>query len=215
MTFQPYTGNRPANVNRDAKYAVIHGQDDMLVRAIMPIDRYEKVILTTEAHPRLVKMVNDVKLQMSGAAGGAFYITEYRKVIVPDIRGDYWVGGSYELDLIFDFDGTPVGPEPPDDLQPGSLWPCPRVGIPYTLAAGGRDIYYERHEGNRIRRMYLSEACGDDGAAFLAERLAEVKGSQGGVIRINEAQEFFAPVGDPANPVYLGSLEDDCWFPPE
>jgi hypothetical protein len=214
MMFQQYTGNRPANINREAKYAVIHAEGDMLIRAIMPIDRTERVILTTEAHPGLVDMVNAVKLDKSGAPGGAFYITEYRLVIVPDIRAEYWVAGKYHRDLVFDFDGIPVGPRAPEGLEPGDPWPGPRVGIPYALAAGGRDIYYELQEGNRIRRIRLSEIS-EQGALFLAERLAVIKGGAGGVVRINEAREFFAPAPDPANPLYLGSLEDDCWFPPE
>ena len=51
-------------------------------------------------------------------------------------------------------------------------------------------------------------------ARKLANRLAAIKGSQGGRIYINEQCEFFAPRTESSGMpfVYLGHLDDDVWF---
>ncbi|MEI2704081.1 MAG: hypothetical protein V9E89_02215 [Ilumatobacteraceae bacterium] len=72
------------------------------------------------------------------------------------------------------------------------------------------DIYYKHKQGRRETQVHLSDSCGVPRARNLAQRLARVKGTAGGRIYINEQCEFF----DPATNIYLGSIEDDPWFPP-
>jgi hypothetical protein len=84
------------------------------------------------------------------------------------------------------------------------------VGIPYVLCAGARDIKYELKRGARISIELLSNHTSESEAAELAQRLASVKGEQGGRIYINEQREFFAPVGP--DYLYLGSLGTHAWF---
>jgi hypothetical protein len=180
-----------------------------------PIDRQVRAILTTEDHPALVEMVNEAKRLGSKQAGGAFLINEFQQVLVPTQEG-WYVAGTYERILTFDLDGDVVSPTPPSELEPGDLWPGPRVGMVYRLTDDTDDIYCKYLSGNREIKDLLSKHCGADSARFLAERLAEVKGDRGGRIYINEAREFFAPVGEEDSPqyLYLGPLDEESWFPP-
>jgi hypothetical protein len=212
MTFTPYRGPRPAVHGQQGRYRV---NLDEQISAVYPIDRREIAILTSEEHPDLVNMVNAVKEDVNGTPGGPFLINEYSQVLVPSAEAEWYCAGIYTEILTFDLDGEVISPEAPPSLEPGDPWPGPRVGMSYTLAAGGEDIYL-RYEPSpkRIRQDYLSDHCGD-AAKFLAERLAEVKGRDGGRIYINEAREFFAPKGDVPTPpyLYLGPLDDERWFP--
>ena len=208
----PYTGCRPKVSGRAGRY---HVNLDDQVEAVYPVDRRIVEILTTEDHPDLVKMVNDAKLLGSKQAGGAFLINEHQQVLVPTQDG-WYVTGPFPQILRFDFHGDVVSPEPPADLEPGDPWPGPRVGMGYILTADTNDIYCKSISGNREIKDLLSDHCGEASARFLAERLAEVKGPRGGRIYINEAREFFAPIGEEDSPqyVYLGPLDDEPWFPP-
>lgn len=216
-----FRGNRPGNVSKAAKYSVVHeGPANYAIRLIYPIDRRDRMLLTTKAHPELVRMVNAVKEAMSGVPCGPFYVNEYRQVVVPT-EGEYYLAGTYAEDLIFKDEsvkptGT-VGPKPKAGTAPGSPWNGPRPGIPYVLAASGDDVYFETEVAkNRVRKYPLSEAVGKVSARGLARRLAPHKGAGGGRIYINEACEFFAPVlgaeGD-YDFRYLGPLGADLWFP--
>ena len=108
-----YSGNKPRNVSKDAKYSVVHDGKDFAVRLIYVLNNAERALLTTTKHPGLIKMVNAVKDEIVGASGGAFYINEFRQVIVP-ADGDYYFAGIYELPLKFDFEGKVIGPNAPD-----------------------------------------------------------------------------------------------------
>jgi hypothetical protein len=63
---------------------------------------------------------------------------------------------------------------------------------------------------SRTQRARLTDHHDKVSVSRLTKRLAEVK-KKGGRIYINEAGEFFAPVG--GEHLYLGPLEDDVWFP--
>lgn len=212
----PYPGNIPSNVSKDAKYSVISGPDGHEVRLVYRLSSREKALLTTDGHPDLVDMVNDVKLEMNGAAGGAFYINEFYDVLVPTTKGECYFAGTYQRLLEFDLgEGQTIGPRAPAGLEPGAPWAGPHVGIRYRLKAGGRDISYTRVSGNREREYRLSDEHGADEAAALAKRLSVHKGDAGGRIYLNEAGEFFSPPPGPDQDfVYLGSLDEDLWFPP-
>jgi hypothetical protein len=204
-----FSGNCPTAVAKDAKYHVKREGDTWKIYLIYRINRLERALLATDAHPELVEMVNSAKEKHAGQPGGAFYINEFRHVLVP-AGSNYFVAGIYQKLLLFDFEGAYISADPPEDLEPGDIWPGPHVGIPYVLCAGARDIRYELKRGARISIELLSNHTSESDAAELAQRLASVKGEQGGRIYINEQREFFAPVG--SDYLYLGSLGTHAWF---
>lgn len=212
----PYPGLSPSNVNKDAKYSVVSGQNGgWEVRLIYRVSEREKALLTTDRHEQLVAQVNKVKEELTGSPGGAFYINEYKDVLVPNPAGGCDYVMNYQDLLKFDLDGHEISPVAPPGLSAGEPWPGPHPGIRYVLTADGTDIKYERESG-RIRREHrLSDVVGEVPAKLLARRLCKVKNG-GGRIYINEAYEFFAPLGRGGSSVlyvYLGSLDDDAWFP--
>jgi hypothetical protein len=214
----PYPGRRPSNVNRDAKYSVISSPGGGYeVRLIYRVSVRERELLTTDRHDELVRMVNSVKLEATGLAGGAFYINEYFDVLVPTVGKGFFYAGSYERLLEFDYDGGVIGPRPPQGLNPGGEWRGPHAGVSYTLTADCRDFKFETETRPRhIQEYRLSDYCDASEARDLASRLCRVKGAGGGRIYINEVGEFFAPLMDSAQGlryVYLGPLGEDCWFP--
>ncbi|WP_229399575.1 hypothetical protein [Micromonospora okii] len=211
-----YPGPTPSNTNRDAKYSVVHGKSGgREVRLIYRVSSSEKYLLTNDRHEKLVKMVDDVKNEVNGVPGGAFYINEYSHVLVPHPDGGCVYAGSYGDLLWFEFDGQRIGPVPPPGLAPGDHWVGPHVGILYVLCAGATDIRYEVASGQRILQHRLSDVVGQENARRLARRLAAVKGYQGGRVYMNEDRHFFAPVNGPQGLayLYLGPLGNDPWFP--
>jgi hypothetical protein len=66
--------------------------------------------------------------------------------------------------------------------------------VTYVLMAVGNDIKYLLKDGRRETEVRLSDDVGAAAAARLANRLAQVKGTSGGRIYINERCEFFGPV---------------------
>ena len=214
----PYPGLCPSNVNKDAKYSVVHSVNGgpMEIRLIYRVSNRERELLTTGRHDELVEMVNKVKLELTGLPGGAFYINEYRDVLVPDtINGGCIYARNYTRDLEFEYNGTLITPRPPEGLGSGDHWPGPHVGIPYTLMAGGHDVRYETRSGRTIREHRLSDDVGPQQARDTASRIAAIKGNAGGRFYINEACEMFAPLTDSDGTldyVYIGPLSDSAWF---
>ena len=210
----PYEGNIPSNVNKDAKYSVVYGAaGKMEVRLIYRLGRGEKALVTTASHPDLVRKVNDVKEEFGLGSGGAFYINEFGHVLVP-AGAECYCAGRYERYLEFDFEGARISPQAPASLKPGEVWPGPRVGVAYTLSADGSDIRYSRQTRPSVTKEFrLSEEVGEPAATRLARRLSRHKRG-GGRVYINEAREFFAPIGSDGEweHIYLGSLGDDEWF---
>ncbi len=162
-------------------------------------------------------MVNKVKVDELGQPGGAFYINEYRDVLVPDGRGGpcFWAGNYEDDELEFEEGSLFVTPRAPDHLEPGEPWPGPHVGIPYVLSAGALEIRYENVDGRRRETVLLSDFVPPSASRALATRLGQFKGQSGGRFFINECAEIFAPVGVAGDwsYVYLGDSEDDAWFP--
>ncbi|WP_121257777.1 hypothetical protein [Nocardioides ferulae] len=213
-----YTGNSPLRVSKDAKYTVTVGG---AIRLEYQESQRVRWMLTSDDHPDLAEMVNVVKEQVNdGRRGGAFYINEFKHVLVPDGKGGscYWAGRYDDKPLVFEEGSLTVTPAAPPDLTPGDLWPGPHVGIPYVLNAGATDIRYEKVDGRRRETVYLSDDVGASAARDIAGRLGKVKGTQGGRIFINEEYEIFAPVGVAGDwqYIYLGPLGESPWFlPPE
>lgn len=208
-----YPGYAPSNVSKDAKYSVVSSRNGggMEIRLVYRISARERELLTTDRHDVLVEMVNEAKIAVTGQPGGAFYINEHLHVLVPTPAGCFFVGHCDRL-LQFEYEGGVISPQAPPNLQPGDRWPGPHVGIKHVLTATGNDIRYESMTGSRETRVLLSDEHGVGPARALASRLRDVKGQSGGTIYINEAGEFFAPVG--SEYLYLGSLGDDVWFSP-
>src|ERR1700730_11219135 len=117
-----YTGNIPSRAAKDAKYSVIRGSNDWEVRLIYRLTSTERALVTSDAHPELVKLVNDVKEDENGTPGGVFYINEYKHVLVPTREGCQYAGRYFPL-LHFRFEGTDISPQAPPGLAPGDDWP--------------------------------------------------------------------------------------------
>ncbi|GAA5207585.1 hypothetical protein [Microbacterium kyungheense] len=218
MSFRRYTGLSPLRVSKDAKYSVTAGGAIRLEYRESARVRY---LLTTELHPRLAEMVNDVKREVNGAEGGAFYINEFRYVLVPDGEGGpcFWAG-QFDETLVFEDQSNDilVSPEATSGLLPGDEWLGPHVGIPYVLVAGGTDVRWEKVDGRRREIVLLSDFHGASAARQLGMRLARHKGTSGGRVFINERAEFFSRIdeGQDSRYIYLGALDEDPWFlPPE
>lgn len=214
MTLKPYTGNNRTNVSKDAKYSVTALGE---IRLEYRVGTRTKYLLTTSRHPDLVDLVNAAKLEIAGSPGGAFYINEFKDVLVPDGQGGtYWVE-SYDGVLEFEFDeGEVISPAAPKGLQPGDIWAGPHVGIPYVLSAGGHDVKYERQDGRRRDEVRLSDEVGDARARATALRISRIKGSSGGGFYINECGELFAPVASNQyrDFLYAGHIGESAWFDP-
>jgi putative copper export protein len=155
------------------------------------------------------------KIEVNGTRGGVFYVNEFGDVLVPDPDGGapYWAG-YYDGVIEFTFETKVISSIAPPGLQPGDAWPGPHAGIRYVLMAGGSDIKYTLVDGRRTAEVRLSDNVGRATSSRLANRLAEVKGTSGGRVYINERCEFFGPVStnDYSTFLYLGNLGEDLWF---
>lgn len=217
-----FTGNCPGNVSKDSKYKVKWDKGKYVIGIVYVTDDDEKWFPVSEDHAELVEMVNKVKASITGSEGGAFYINEYRQVIVPCAGedGSYYLAGEYHKDLIFEFEGKIISGNAVDlegnPVQPGDLWPGPHPGIPYTLAAGGKDIYFRYSPRPRVEKeVRLSKVIGREKAAKVARWIAATKGPLGGRFYVNEFCQVFAPrTGDYGiDYLYVGKLEDmENWF---
>ncbi len=226
--FPIFEGNCPRRVSKDAKYSIRSGTGvnrGPVVALTYESQEDERWYATTDDHPELVNMVNQVKLSCGLSPNGAFYVNEYKQVIVPTARSeDYYLAGTYEKPLRFDFDGKILSGEPVDlggfPLSPGATWTGPHPGIPYILNAGGSDISYtctRSVKGGKIEKtLRLSKVIGDSRAAMAASVVRAAKGFSGGRFFVNEFRTMFAPVNEGNNwrYVYIGRLDLQNWFPP-
>jgi hypothetical protein len=219
--FPRFTGNCPSNVSKDAKYTVRDKKGETVVALHYRTPDGEQWLATTREHPELVEMVNAVKLAHRSAPKGAFYINEYKQVIVPIEAGDYYLAGEYTTPLEFVFEGNILSGDAKDfkgrPLKSGDEWFGPHPGIPYRLKAGGKDIYYTAQIREDVtKKVILSAYCGIEETRLFAQRFLAVKGFQGGRIYVNEFRQIFTPVsqGKDWTYIYIGKLTDrDCWFP--
>lgn len=196
----------PTSVNRDCKYRVTSAGE---IRLIHVVGQREHALLTTQEHPELVAMVRKVKAAHREQPSGVFYINEWRHVLVKAAAGT-WYAGIYDRLLEFDLDGAIISPKAPPGLVPGEIWPGPRVGTRYTLAASCDDIYCKWAIDRRTERVeHLSDYIDD--ASSVARRLSQYKPG-GGRIHINEAREIFAPSAS-GSLIYLGYAAIHQWFP--
>lgn len=225
---QKYRGNCPESVRKDAKYHIRYEKQQYVVGITYTTENGEYWTPSTQEHPRLVEMVNEVKSAYNIQKGGSFYINEFRQVIVP-AGGEYFCAGEYRRNLSFmirnflpgkdvEISGKPYALDG-HKLRPGEPWEGCLMGIPYVLAAGGKDIRFEiRLSPNHFRRIPLSKVVSPGEAMRLASRLCKIIGdSAGGRFYINDQREMFKPVTQNGEFVYiyLGRLEEtDPWFDP-
>lgn len=220
-TFPRFEGNCPRNVSKDAKYTVRIGKAGPVVALTYRAQDDERWYATTEKHPELVLMVNAVKLSLGLPPNGAFYVNEYKQVIVPSAASDsYSLAGTYERPLRFEFEGTTLSGEAVDlsgnPLQSGDTWTGPHPGIPYTLSAGGDDIKYTIEPRPNVEKdVKLSKAIGSGAAQAVAAQIRSVKGYSGGRFYVNEFRTLFAPIreGEDWRYVFIGQLDLAAWFP--
>lgn len=223
MALIQYTWNLPKNVSKDAKYAIRRNKGKMEVGLLFRTDFGEQWSLSTAEHPKLVEMVNAVKIEATGNPGGSFYINEYRQVIAPCGDGSdvYYYAGEYLQDLEFLFEsqvisGRAIGTDG-KKLRPGDTWQGVHPGIPYVLKAGAKDIYFESIPRPNVKRKeLLSKYTTPADAQAFAARIRSVKGFEGGRFYVNERRHIFAPLktDDGMEYLYIGDLaKADPWYP--
>lgn len=234
-----YRGPWPQNVSRLAKYALKSQANEIKITVLYEAGEGLWYLAVEGGSSALAQRINAIKLHFTGRPGGAFYINEYRHVLVPVSDGGtkdpgsmYYYAGRLEDDLRFEFEGKRLTTKPIDfdgtPLKPGDRWIGPRPGIPYVLAAGGGDIYYEtpaltdddppKLRPGVTRRVQLSKVLGDKAALMRAVRpVAQVRGHQGGRFYVNEQGAMFSPVGggdgNGIDYVYCGQIDRTAWFP--
>ena len=230
-----YRGPWPMNVNKLAKYTV--SREDGQWRVTVGYDAGDglRFLAVEGGDTGLATLVNDVKQAVAHQPGGAFYINEYRHVLVPVKAGkssEYYYAGRAEEDFVFTFDNQSITTHAVNadghSLRPGEKWYGPRPGIPYKLAAGGNDIYYETPaltETNPpavrpggTQRRYLSRFVSDRSALARATKpIADIRGYEGGRFYVNEHGAIFTPVsagdGNGLDYVYCGQIDRSAWFP--
>lgn len=218
-----FQGNCPSNVNRDAKYSVKIGRGEYVVGLFYRSADGEFWYPSNGDHPDLVEMVNNVKISFTGSPGGAFYVNEYRQVLVPVVgeEREYYLAGEYDPPLEFEFEGKILSGNAKDldgkSINPGDVWVGPHPGIPYVLKAGGKDICYKYWVRPRVEKeVRLSGCIGSKEAEKVALEIARLKGAAGGRFYINEFCQMFTPNTSDSglNYIYLGKITDlKYWFP--
>ena len=234
-----YRGVWPQNVSRLAKYAIRWIDKDWKITVLYEAGNGLRYLAVEGGEADLVTRINAIKTVLSDQPGGAFYVNEYRHVLVP-VTGDgtsgvgshYYYAGRLNGDLRFVFDGQPLTTSPiqpnGSPLNAGENWVGPRPGIPYVLAAGGGDIYYETPaltdtEPPTIRplmtrRVQLSNILQDkDSVARAVRPVANIRGHEGGRFYVNEHGAMFTPIeagdGNGLDYVYCGQIDHAAWFP--
>ena len=230
-----YRGQWPQNVSKMSKYTV--KIDDGKWKIMVHHDIGEGLVfLAVEGSGTdIPERVNNIKRKFTGQDGGAFYVNEFHHLIVPvsrDNTSHYYCGGRVDPNFVFEFEGVKLTSRPVDrngaKLSIGETWVGPRPGIPYVLAAGGKDIYFETpavtsstppelREGI-TKKVQLSKVLKDKSLVSKATTpISNVRGQQGGRFYVNEHQAIITPVdkndGNGLEYIYCGQIEYSTWFP--
>ncbi len=234
-----YRGPWPQNASKLAKYAVRFVNGQWRITVLYEAGEGLRYLAVEGGGERLIENINTVKARLQAQLGGAFYVNEYRHVLVPvgahgetGASSHYYYAGLLHDDFSFEYDGKPLLTKPVDasgkGLKPGTAWVGPRPGIPYVLAAGGGDIYYETPalsdtDPPRVmpmtkRRVRLSRVLSSKSAVREAvQPIAAIRGHQGGRFYANEHRAMFTPVaagdGNGLDYVYCGQIDLAAWFP--
>lgn len=233
-----YRGVWPQNVSKLAKYIVRSVKGEWKVTVLYEAGEGLRHLAVEGGEASLITDINAVKAAVGERPGGPFYVNEYRHVIVPvKSDGESGTGSHYYYacrlngNFLFEFEEKPLSTSPirPDGtaLKPGDHWVGPRPGIPYVLAAGAGDIYYEMPaltdanppavRPNMTRRVRLSKVLGQTQATQAVRPIATVRGHLGGRFYVNEHGAIFTPVGagdgNGHDYIYCGQIDLALWFP--
>lgn len=234
-----YRGLWPQNVSKLAKYALRFVDGTWKITVLYEAGEGLRYLAVEGEGAEIIQRINAVKTAMQDQPGGAFYVNEYRHILVPvaDSSGSgfgahYYGAGRLETDFRFEFEGAPLTTKAVradgSPLEPGARWVGPRPGIPYVLSAGGGDIYWESPaltdgdvpsvRPSVVRRVQLAKIVGDKAAVLRAVRpVATVRGHEGGRFYVNEHEAMFTPVaagdGNGIDYIYCGQLDRSAWFP--
>ena len=218
-----FGGNSGASITKQGKYRVSHEPDGFSISVVIETPDGIRCYPSTDKHPKLVELVNKVKVEIRGSEAGPFFINEWKQVIVPAGNPvEYYYAGEYHPEIILGLDGEEFSGRPHDNegnlLKPGDSWTGrPRPGIEYILKAGGADIEYAVQLGpNREKICRLSKFVGVEDARRIARKIAIIKGNKGGRFFVNEYGAFFGPkqVASGYDFVFIGILSSsDPWFP--
>lgn len=230
-----YRGHWPKNVSKTAKYGVRIDNGEWEVTVVCDLGDGLKYLAVDRGTTNIAKCVNQIKQAVARQEGGAFYINEYQHLLVPLKRGNdthYFSDGKVDCEFHFEFEGKRLTSKPVNadgnPLSPGDEWIGPRPGIPYVLAAGGKDIYYETPaltetdppevRENLTRKVELSKVIKDNARlASAIQPILDVRKHQGGRFYVNEHGAIFTPVdkgdGNGLNYIYCGQIDFDAWFP--
>ena len=237
MSIRLYRGPWPSNVSKLAKYAVRFTDGEWKVTVLYDAGDGLRFLAVDGGGATVAKLVNAVKSAVRDQPGGAFYVNEFRHIIVPvaadpasGVQSVYYFAGRFNGDFNFEFEQSLLSTRPVDrlgrPLKPGDTWIGPRPGIPYVLAAGGSDIYYETPaltesdppavRPHTKRRVMLSKVLRDARAAGdAARKISAIRSHGGGRFYVNEHGAMFTPVteaGAGISYIYCGQLEMERWF---
>ena len=236
--FRLYRGVWPGNVSRTAKYTVRQERGEWRVKVLAELERGMFYFAVDNGDSsEIIRQVNEVKSQLGTGKGGAFYLNEYGHLIVPVMMPNgethyYFAGKIHDKEFEFYFENErltnkPVGKDG-RPLELGNEWIGPRPGIPYVLAAGGKDIrlklrVFTDDDPPTIKRdvelrVQLSKVLNSDVLLNNAIKpISDIKGDAGGRFYVNEHGVIFAPLtsgdGDGINYVYCGQIDRSAWFP--
>ena len=238
MAVQLYRGPWPGNVSKLAKYAVRFTDGEWKVTVLYDAGDGLRFLAVDGGGAAIAKQVNAVKSAARDQPGGAFYVNEYRHIIVPvaadaatGLQSVYHYAGRFNGDFLFEFEQSMLSTRPIDregrPLKPGETWIGPRPGIPYVLAAGAKDVYFETPaltdddppsvRPSMTRRVMLSKVLRDPiAAAETARKISAIRSHTGGRFYVNEHGAMFTPVteaGAGISYIFCGQLEMDKWFP--
>jgi hypothetical protein len=234
-----YRGLWPQNVSKLAKYSVRFVDKTWKVTVLYEAEAGLRYLAVEGGGTQVASRVNDIKTTLREEAGGAFYVNEYKHIIVP-VAGSpssgtgshYYYAGPLATDFSFEFEGRLLTTKPmhPNGtpLAVGERWVGPRPGIPYVLAAGAGDIYYEtpaltdddppKVRPSMKRKVQLSKVIGNKTLLSRACRtIADLRGHKGGRFYVNEHAAIFTPVdagdGNGLDYIYCGQIDRSAWFP--
>jgi hypothetical protein len=234
-----YRGLWPQNVSKLAKYAIKFIDGKWKVTVLYEAGEGLRYLAVEGGDVNIATRINAVKTAHRDEPGGAFYVNEFRHILVP-VKGEassglgshYFYAGKLETDFQFEFEGKSLTTRPVHQdgtpLKPGEIWDGPRPGIPYVLAAGGGDIYYETPaladtDPPEVRPMVkrkvqLSKILNDKQmVAHAINPIANIRGHAGGRFYVNEHGAIFTPVsagdGNGINYKYCGMIDRVAWFP--
>jgi hypothetical protein len=230
-----YRGQWPQNISKTAKYAVRIVDGKWKITVSYDLGEGLMLLAVESRDNDIAERVNNIKRALVGQEGGVFYINEYRHLIVSvpkDGTSHYYFGGTVDCDFQFEFERKKITPKPQkldgSPLAPGDPWVGPRPAIPYVLAAGGKDIYFEtpaltntipaKVRQGVTRKVQLSKVLKD--RSLLASALSPIcsfKGQQGGRFYVNEHLAIFTPIdkgeGNGLTYTYCGQVDLIAWFP--